>query len=401
MTIYPLMDLVVRAAVAFLFVYFLTRVIGRRELSSMEPFDLILLVMIGDLVQQGVTQNDFSVTGALLVGGTIALLTVVVSYASFRFPRLRPLLDGEPVIVVEDGEPIDRNLRRNRITLEELAAAGRQEGIDSLEQVRWAVLETNGQLSFIGKRLVDSRRAALPLRSRRRGAADAGRRPCRRSRRASGGSRRAGSRTSRDAALGLDGGSFAIMAAADRELGYAGLKSYTVVEGKAAFVVCLFELESGRLAAVIEADALGQRRTGAASGVAARYLARPGARSLGVIGCGWQAASQVDAIRATVPTIERVVAYCRTPERLAAFCREVGAEPAESHREAGAQDVVVTATTSADPVLRGEWLVEGAFVARGRRERPAQAGARQRRRSSARPSSAATRSSRRGSSPAT
>ena len=163
--------------------------------------------------------------------------------------------------------------------------------------------------------------------------------------------------------LVVDGGSFAIMAAADRELGYAGLKSYTVVEGKAAFVVCLFELESGRLAAVIEADALGQRRTGAASGVAARYLARPGARSLGVIGCGWQAASQVDAIRATVPTIERVVAYCRSSDRLAEFCREVGAEPAESHRDAGAQDVVVTATTSADPVLRGEWLVEGAFVA--------------------------------------
>ena len=163
--------------------------------------------------------------------------------------------------------------------------------------------------------------------------------------------------------LAVDGGSFAVMAATDRELGFAGLKSYTVIDGRAAFVVCLFELESGSLAAVIEADALGQRRTGAATGVAARYLARPGARSLGIIGCGWQAAAQVDAIRATVPTIERVVAYCRTPERLAAFCREVDAEPAEGHREAGAQDVVVTATTSADPVLRGEWLVEGAFVA--------------------------------------
>ena len=121
------MDLVIRAAVAFAFVYLLTRVIGRRELSSMQPFDLILLVMIGDLVQQGVTQNDFSVTGAMLVGGTIALMTVAVSYLSFRFPRLRPALDGEPVIVVEDGKPIERNLRRNRITLEELAAAARAE----------------------------------------------------------------------------------------------------------------------------------------------------------------------------------------------------------------------------------------------------------------------------------
>ncbi len=145
------MDLVIRAAVAFLFVYLLTRVVGRRELSSMQPFDLIMLVMIGDLVQQGVTQNDFSVTGALLVGGTIGLLTVGVSYVSFLFPRLRPALDGEPVIIVEDGKPIDRNLRRNRITLEELAAAARQEQLGSLEDVRWAVLETNGRISFIPK----------------------------------------------------------------------------------------------------------------------------------------------------------------------------------------------------------------------------------------------------------
>jgi uncharacterized membrane protein YcaP (DUF421 family) len=145
------MDLVIRAVIGFAFVLFLTRVIGRRELSSLEPFDLILLVMIGDLVQQGITQNDFSVTGLLLVGGTVGLLTVVVSYASYRFPRLRPVLDGEPVIVLEDGKPIDRNLKRNRITLEELAAAARQQGIASLESVRWAVLETSGSISFIAK----------------------------------------------------------------------------------------------------------------------------------------------------------------------------------------------------------------------------------------------------------
>jgi uncharacterized membrane protein YcaP (DUF421 family) len=143
------MDLVLRAFIGFFFVLFLTRVVGRRELSSLEPFDLILLVMIGDLVQQGITQNDFSVTGMLLVGGTVALLTVLVSYSSFRFPRLRPLIDGEPVIVVEDGKPIDRNLQRNRITHEELAAAARAQGLDSLESVRWAVLETSGNISFI------------------------------------------------------------------------------------------------------------------------------------------------------------------------------------------------------------------------------------------------------------
>jgi uncharacterized membrane protein YcaP (DUF421 family) len=143
------MDLVLRAVVAFVFVLFLTRVVGRRELSTLEPFDLILLVMIGDLVQQGVTQNDFSITGMLLVGGTLALLTVLVSYTSFRVPLLRPLLEGEPVIVVEDGRAIERNLARNRITLEELYASARREGIASIADVRRAVLETSGQISFI------------------------------------------------------------------------------------------------------------------------------------------------------------------------------------------------------------------------------------------------------------
>ena len=162
--------------------------------------------------------------------------------------------------------------------------------------------------------------------------------------------------------LGLDDGAFAVMSAVDRELGYAGLKAYAAVAGKASFVVCLFEVQTGTLAAVIEADALGQRRTGAASGVAAKHLARADARSLGIIGCGWQAEAQVDAIRAAVPTIERVVAYCRTPETLRAFCATTGAEPGESHRDAGEQDIVVTATTSRDPVLRGEWLREGALV---------------------------------------
>jgi uncharacterized membrane protein YcaP (DUF421 family) len=144
-------DLVIRATVGFLFVYFLTRVVGRRELSSLEPFDLIMLVMIGDLVQQGVTQNDFSVTGMLLVASTIALLTVAVSYTNFRFPRLRPILEGEPVIVVQDGKPIERNLHRNRITMEELAAQARGQQIARIADVEWAVLETGGQITFIPK----------------------------------------------------------------------------------------------------------------------------------------------------------------------------------------------------------------------------------------------------------
>jgi ornithine cyclodeaminase/alanine dehydrogenase-like protein (mu-crystallin family) len=162
--------------------------------------------------------------------------------------------------------------------------------------------------------------------------------------------------------LRLDEGSLADMAAADRELGLAGGKLYAATPGGAAFVVCLFETDGPTLAGVIEADHLGRLRTGAASGVAARHLARSGARTLGIIGCGHQAETQVACIQAAAPSLERVVAYCRTEEKLTSFCERVGAEPAESHREAGAQDVVVTMTNARDPVLRGEWLVPGALV---------------------------------------
>jgi ornithine cyclodeaminase/alanine dehydrogenase-like protein (mu-crystallin family) len=164
--------------------------------------------------------------------------------------------------------------------------------------------------------------------------------------------------------LRLADGAMRVMAAADLELGYAGLKTYAAFGyDDVRFVVVLFRASApAELVAVIDANRLGQLRTGAASGVAARYLARPEARTLGIIGCGWQAESQVACVRAAVPTIERVVAYCRTDERLRSFCERVGAEPAESHREAGEQDVVVTVTTSRDPVLRGEWLRPGALV---------------------------------------
>ncbi|HET6682506.1 MAG TPA: ornithine cyclodeaminase family protein [Gaiella sp.] len=160
----------------------------------------------------------------------------------------------------------------------------------------------------------------------------------------------------------LEDGSFAVMAAADRGLGLAGLKSYAVVGGALTFVVCLFDLTDASLVAVIAADRLGQVRTGAASGVAAKYLARSGAQSVGLIGAGWQAESQLAAIRAAVPSIERVVVSSRTRERAKAFAERHGAEVAETPAEAGACDIVVTATTSKDPVLRGDWLREGALV---------------------------------------
>jgi alanine dehydrogenase len=162
--------------------------------------------------------------------------------------------------------------------------------------------------------------------------------------------------------LDLDEGRLADMAASDLELGYAGVKSYAGFGEGAAFVVALFSAERPELVALLEADWLGRLRTGAASAVAAKHLARDGASSLGVIGCGGQAETQVACIREAVPTLERVVAYCRTERNLQAFCKRVGAEAGESHRDAAAQEIVVTITTSRDPVLRGEWLQDGALV---------------------------------------
>ena len=158
----------------------------------------------------------------------------------------------------------------------------------------------------------------------------------------------------------LEPGALAVMSAVDGERGLACVKTYAVTPDGLSFVVVLFD--GGETRAVIEADMLGRLRTGAASAVASRFLARPDARTLGVIGCGSQARTQVACIREALPGIERVVAYCRSEDRLAAFCREVGAEPGESHRDPAAQDVVVTITNSRDPVLRGEWLQPGALV---------------------------------------
>jgi len=162
--------------------------------------------------------------------------------------------------------------------------------------------------------------------------------------------------------LPIPDGDFAVMACVDRALGFAAVKTFAWTSAGTPFVVVLFALEVARVEAVLEADRLGQLRTAAASAVAATRLARAGAGSLGVIGCGRQAASHVAAIRDAMSGIEKTAVYCRDPDRLERFCAEHGCEPAESSRDAAECDVVVTATTSRDPVLRGEWLRPGAFV---------------------------------------
>jgi len=145
------MDLVVRTVVVIAFVFLVTRAVGKRELSSLEPFDVILLVVVGDLVQQGVTQSDTSVTCAAIVLSTLALMIVGLSYLNLRVPAARRVLDGEPIVLVVDGEPVERNLRSQRITMEDLLSQAREEQLASLSDVRWAILENSGKISFVPK----------------------------------------------------------------------------------------------------------------------------------------------------------------------------------------------------------------------------------------------------------
>ena len=143
------MDIVLRATVIFVALYLLMRLMGKRELGQMTPFELIVLVVIGDLIQQGVTQNDFSLTGAIIAVSTIAFWALVMSWLSYLFPRAERLLEGEPRVIVRDGELIEGNLRRNRLTRSEIESEMRLAGISRMSDVAWGILEARGKISFI------------------------------------------------------------------------------------------------------------------------------------------------------------------------------------------------------------------------------------------------------------
>jgi uncharacterized membrane protein YcaP (DUF421 family) len=143
------MDIVLRALVAYVFVIALLRVTGRRELSSMAPTDLVLLVVMGDLIQNGVTQSDMSVTGVVIAVTTFALLSVASSYLVYKSKRAQKIIEGAPLIVVEGGKLVEANLRSERMTLDDVTEEARAQQIESIDAIKWAVLESNGSLSFI------------------------------------------------------------------------------------------------------------------------------------------------------------------------------------------------------------------------------------------------------------
>jgi uncharacterized membrane protein YcaP (DUF421 family) len=143
------MDIVLRASAVFVILYLLLRLLGKRELGQLTPFELLVMIVMGDLIQQGVTHNDFSLTGALLAVATFGFLALLLSWITYLFPAMERLLDGKPRVVVRDGTIIAENLRRDRVTRSELESEMRLAGIASLKEVAWAIIEPQGKISFI------------------------------------------------------------------------------------------------------------------------------------------------------------------------------------------------------------------------------------------------------------
>jgi uncharacterized membrane protein YcaP (DUF421 family) len=143
------MDIVLRAVFAYVLIVFVLRVMGRRELTSLSAADLVLLVVLGDLVQNGVTQSDMSMTGVTIAVTTFALLSIIFSYLVFKSRRVRKIIQGEPLIIVQDGKPIESNMRSERLTVDDVMEAARASEIESLDQIKWGVLEAGGKFSFI------------------------------------------------------------------------------------------------------------------------------------------------------------------------------------------------------------------------------------------------------------
>jgi uncharacterized membrane protein YcaP (DUF421 family) len=156
------MEMVLRATAIYFFLWALTRGLGKRELAEMSAFELLLLITVGDLIQQGVTQEDMSVTGAMLAVGTIGIWILIFSWIGFRWRRARQVIEGVPVVVVRDGRPLEEAMRFERVTLDEILEGAREQGIANLRDVRLAILEPDGRLSFLQQETSDGNHRQAP-----------------------------------------------------------------------------------------------------------------------------------------------------------------------------------------------------------------------------------------------
>lgn len=142
------MDVVIRSLIIFLLLWMVIRVSGKREVAQLTAFDLILLVTVGDLVSQGVVQEDYSLTAAVVAVATFSLASIALARIAFWFPAARPALEGVPRVVVRDGEPVMEVLRSERISMDDVFEACRSQGIRSLRDIELCVLEADGTFSF-------------------------------------------------------------------------------------------------------------------------------------------------------------------------------------------------------------------------------------------------------------
>lgn len=145
------MELVLRATAVFWFLWLIVRGLGKRSLAQLTPLDLLLIVVIGDFVQQGVNQEDMSVTGALVAVSVFVVWTLISDTLSRHSQRASSVLAGDPVVVLRDGHVIGERLERERVSVEELKEAARIEGFGDLSEIAFGVLETDGQFSFVAK----------------------------------------------------------------------------------------------------------------------------------------------------------------------------------------------------------------------------------------------------------
>lgn len=145
------MEIVVRAAVIYLFLWMITRLVGRSTVGELSTFQLILFITMGDMVQQAVTQQDYSVTAGILAISVFTVLTMGLSWANARWPGIRKITHGVPVVILENGATDPAVLRREQLSIDDLKAAARQQGFEALTGIRLAVLEANGQISFFAR----------------------------------------------------------------------------------------------------------------------------------------------------------------------------------------------------------------------------------------------------------
>ena len=142
------MDILIRSLVILAFLWLVVRVGGKREVAQLTAFDMLLLITVGDLVSQGIMQEDFSLTGAVIAVATFSVAGLVLNQLGFRFPRFRPWLAGSPRVVVRNGEPLLETLAGEQMTLTDLHEAAREQGVRRLRDVELCVLETDGSFSF-------------------------------------------------------------------------------------------------------------------------------------------------------------------------------------------------------------------------------------------------------------